>query len=172
MAKQDSVASNLATTLNSSMNVSVPNAPNSSGNAPGSTPGNANNVSATAELPFERPNDLAREETAKLVYGVVFSLRNLVNKLSPKPSSDAFKAYRTPDYKLHYFETASGLKFVMNTDPMVDTEYMKQVLRGLYADVYVETVAKNPLVAPQDPISNQLFRVALENYVRGLSVFF
>ncbi|KAJ3328251.1 hypothetical protein HDU76_010304 [Blyttiomyces sp. JEL0837] len=60
-------------------------------------------------------NDNAIEEEAKLVYGVVFSLRNVVNKLvAGKPSSEGFLSYRTNNYKLHYLEKASGLSQGIN----------------------------------------------------------
>ncbi|KAG5456575.1 MAG: Sybindin-like family-domain-containing protein, partial [Olpidium bornovanus] len=137
--------------------------------------------------------DMSLEEEAKLVYGVVFSLRNLVNKLSGKPlgnpvaggaalrrltipayksSSDSFLAYRTSAYKLHYFETPTGLRFVLNTDPTVETEPMREVLRQIYTHIYVEYVVKNPLVKiDRQLISNEYFKNELNRYIGSLPIF-
>ncbi|KAJ3146858.1 Trafficking protein particle complex subunit 1 [Geranomyces michiganensis] len=117
---------------------------------------------------------MSLEEEAKLVYGVVFSLRNLVSKLAAKPGSDGFISYRTSTYKLHYFETPTGLKFVMNTDPHADS--MREALRTIYAQIYVEYVTKNPLMhqlaaSGVHPVQNDLFRGNLQRYVRTLSSF-
>ncbi|KAJ3190407.1 Trafficking protein particle complex subunit 1 [Gaertneriomyces sp. JEL0708] len=105
-------------------------------------------------------------EEAKLVYGVIFSLRNLVNKLSPQPESDGFLTYKTSHYKLHYFETPTSLKFVMTTDPYMDT--MREVLRTIYAQIYVEYVVKNPLRAADQGGTNSIFRERVTRYVAGL----
>jgi hypothetical protein len=48
------------------------------------------------------------------VFGAVYSLRNMVRKLGG--DDDAFVSYRTNEYKLHYYETPTALKFVMLTD--------------------------------------------------------
>ena len=58
-------------------------------------------------------------------------------------SQDGFVTYRTNQYKLHYYETPTGLKFVINTDPLVDS--LRVVLRQIYTNFYVEFVVKNAL---------------------------
>lgn len=40
---------------------------------------------------------------AKLIFGVIFSLRRMVQQLGGR--DDQFLSYRTGEYKLHYFET-------------------------------------------------------------------
>ncbi|KAJ3110476.1 TRAPP subunit bet5 [Physocladia obscura] len=109
-------------------------------------------------------------ETAKLVYGVVFSLKNMVNKLSAgKNSTDGFLSYKTNAYKLHYFESPAGLKIVLITDAA--SASMLSVLRQIYSSIYVENVVKNPLAKPNTPIKNELFRGSLDKYIRGLQNF-
>ncbi|KAJ3195933.1 TRAPP subunit bet5 [Irineochytrium annulatum] len=84
------------------------------------------------------------QEEAKLIYGVVYSLRNFVGKLvAGKQSNEGFLSYKTSVYKLHYFESASSVKFVLTTDP--DCENMREVLRQIYAGIYVEYVVKTVL---------------------------
>ncbi|KAL7751014.1 MutS protein msh4 [Sorochytrium milnesiophthora] len=90
---------------------------------------------------------LPPEEHAKLVYGVIYSVRNMVNKLRlATPTIDSpFHAYSTSVYKLHYYETPTSLKFVLMTSPSMDTYSTRDLLKTIYRDIYVEYVAKNPL---------------------------
>ncbi|KXN92460.1 Transport protein particle subunit bet5 [Leucoagaricus sp. SymC.cos] len=115
-----------------------------------------------AGLPFD--------EEAKLVYGVVLSLRNMVKKLSGRDES--FTSYRTSTYKMHLHETVSGYKFVALTDPKTDS--LRFVLRQIYAGPFVEYVVRNPLVkmdSKDHGIDNEYFRASVDRLVRGLSVF-
>ena len=48
----------------------------------------------------------------------------------------SFTSYRTGQYKLHYFETATNIKFVMLTD--TQTPNMRSVLHQIYVNLYVE----------------------------------
>ncbi|CAG8535707.1 9739_t:CDS:2 [Funneliformis mosseae] len=111
------------------------------------------------------------EEEAKLVYGVVFSLRNFVKKLSG--SQDGFLAYKTSNYKLHYYETPTGLKFVMNTDPGIDS--LRQILRQIYTSFYVEYVVKNPLSPTEhlggEGVNNEYFKAAVDKFVKTLPAY-
>jgi len=93
--------------------------------------------SASAGLPFD--------EEAKLVYGVVLSLRNMVKRLSGRDES--FVSYRTSTYKLHLFETVSGYRFVMLSDPNADS--LRFIMRSIYTGPFLEYVVRNPLV-PMD----------------------
>jgi hypothetical protein len=117
---------------------------------------------------------------------------------------DGFIAYKTSAYKLHYYETPTGLKFIINSDP--NTESLRPVLRQIYVQLYVEFVVKNALMRfddtrwtigstpsndipmsgdedgevgqkkdeqqpPPGYIGNELFRVAVDRFIRSLSVF-
>ena len=73
-------------------------------------------------------------DDAKLLFGTVFSLRNMVRKLGG--DDDAFVSYRTATYKLHYYETASCLRFVMLTDTA--TLSMRNVMHQIYINLWVE----------------------------------
>ncbi|KZV95183.1 hypothetical protein EXIGLDRAFT_766449 [Exidia glandulosa HHB12029] len=111
-----------------------------------------------AALPFD--------EEAKLVYGVLLSLRNMVKKLSGR--DEQFTGYRTSTYRFHIFETLSGYKFVMLSDPSADS--LRFVLRALYAGPFVEYVVKNPLVRMDSKaygIDNDHFRLATDRLVRS-----
>ncbi|KAJ1740292.1 TRAPP complex subunit bet5 [Coemansia sp. RSA 1821] len=118
----------------------------------------------------------AMEEEAKLVYGVVYSTRNIINKFNGKDSPQGgnpggFMSFATSTYRLHYYEAPTGVKFVLNTD--VNTTSMQPVLEMIYRNIYVEYVVKNPLFAidplASTPIENDYFRAVLNNYIREIS---
>ena len=75
-----------------------------------------------------------RKDDAKLIFGAVFSLRNMVRKLGG--DDDAFISYRTAQYKLHYYETPSSLRLVLLTDTGVLS--MRNVLHQIYINLWVE----------------------------------
>jgi hypothetical protein len=75
------------------------------------------------------------EDDAKLVFGVVFSLRNMTRKLTDE---DSFVSYKTSKYRLHYYETPSNLRFVLLTDPGLDNQLV--VLKQIYVSYYLEYV--------------------------------
>jgi len=113
---------------------------------------------------------LAFDEEAKLVYGVILSLRNMVKKLSGREEN--FVNYRTSTYKLHLFETMTGYKFVMLTDPSADSA--KFALRQLYAGPFIEHVVRNPLISMDSRdhgIDNEQFRNATDRFIRSLPTF-
>jgi len=117
-----------------------------------------------------KSNALPFDEEAKLVYGVVLSLRNMIKKLSPR--DEQFTSYRTSAYKLHLYETLSGYKFICLSDP--STDGLRFVLRQIYSGPFVDFVVRNPLV-PMDSreqgIDNDYFRASVDRLIRGLSVF-
>lgn len=73
-------------------------------------------------------------DDAKLIFGTVFSLRNMARKLGG--DDDAFISYRTAHYKLHFYETPASLRFVMLTDTA--TMSMRNVLHQIYINLWVE----------------------------------
>ncbi|KIK27752.1 hypothetical protein PISMIDRAFT_92842, partial [Pisolithus microcarpus 441] len=117
-----------------------------------------------------RTNTLTFDEEAKLVYGVILSLRNMIKKLSRR--DEQFTSYRTSTYRLHLYETLSGYKFVMLSDP--STDGLRFVLRQIYSGPFVDYVARNPLVSMdsrEQGIDNEYFRASVDRMIRGLSVF-
>ncbi|OAA56652.1 sybindin-like family protein [Niveomyces insectorum RCEF 264] len=110
----------------------------------------------------------ASRDNAKLVFGTVFSLRNMVRKLGG--DDDAFISYRTGEYKLHYYETPTNLRFVLLTDTQVLS--MRNVLHQIYINLWVEYVVKNPLAPVEHAggagVKNELFELGLDQFVRGL----
>ncbi|KAJ1559979.1 TRAPP subunit bet5, partial [Cladochytrium tenue] len=87
------------------------------GSAAASAAATAGQNSLDAEATGDPDLAAAVAEDAKLVYGVVFSLRNMVSKLAPRKDAEGFQSYRAGAYRLHFFETPSGMRLVMTTDP-------------------------------------------------------
>ncbi|PGG96627.1 hypothetical protein AJ80_09806 [Polytolypa hystricis UAMH7299] len=108
---------------------------------------------------------LSSEDDAKLIFGTVYSLRNMVRKIGGE--DDSFICYRTSQYKLHYYETPTNTKFVMLTDTKANS--MRLALHQIYVNLYVEYVVKNPLSPIEHPggigVDNELFEESLEQFV-------
>ena len=103
------------------------------------------------------------------MYGMIFSIKSLISRLSVTSAKEGLVGYAASNYKLHYFETPTGFKFVMNTGTNVDN--IQDNLRHIYARIFVEYVVRNPLVRPGDPVDSKLFAAKLDEYVQNLSFF-
>ncbi|KAI0526440.1 snare-like protein [Xylaria bambusicola] len=107
-------------------------------------------------------------DDAKLIFGTVFSLRNMVRKLGG--DDDAFISFRTGQYKLHYYETPTNLRFALLTEPGALS--MRNVLHQIYINLWVEYVVKNPLSPVEhkggEGVRNEMFELGLDKFIRGL----
>ncbi|XP_064639676.1 trafficking protein particle complex subunit 1-like isoform X2 [Lineus longissimus] len=117
----------------------------------------------------KKQSGLDKEEEFKLMYGMLFSIKSFISRMSPTDLKDGFLHFRTNKYKLHFYETPSGLKFVMNTDLSVSN--IRSVLHQIYSTIYVEYVVKNPMCPLGEPIQSELFKSKLDDFVRGLPIF-
>ena len=108
-------------------------------------------------------DDVAEEQ--KLVYGMLFSLKDLTSKLSPQGHSEGIHMVKTDSYTLHHFQSASGMVFVLNTD--VETPDLYEALKHIYSNIYVECVTRNPLYSYSTdlPIDSPLFLSKVEEYL-------
>ena len=136
-------------------------------------------TTATSSSTNKQHQDLL--EQSKLIFGVIYSLRNFVQKLAVTSGKNNIKyssnvaAFKTSKYKLHHYLTASGLTLILLTDPKSET--LLDVLHGIYANVYVKSLVKQPGLSKEqlaDPTfvqSNAIFNEALEKYIRSLPQF-
>lgn len=107
----------------------------------------------------------------KNMFGMLFALRNFSIKLSPNDEADAPKFFKTDVYALHYFETPTGLRFVLTTSSDFGSTDLARHLQVIYSDIYVEFVIKNPLYVRGEEITSPLFISKLDNYVKSLSCY-
>ncbi|KAJ5756997.1 Sybindin-like protein [Penicillium nucicola] len=109
------------------------------------------------------------DDDSKLVFGTVFSLRNMVRKLGGEDDRAwlSFVSFTTSQYKLHYYETPTNTKFVMLTD--LKSPSMRIALQQIYINLFVEYVVKNPLSPTEHTggvgVNNELFEQSLEQFV-------
>lgn len=103
------------------------------------------------------------------MYGMLFSLKSFVNKISPIDPKEGFLFYKTNKYALHYVEVSSGLKFVLNTDTTATG--IKDFLLQLYSKIWVEYVVRNPLWTIGTPATSDLFKTKLDEFVRASPLF-
>lgn len=103
------------------------------------------------------------------MYGMLYSLKSFCARMSPIDSKEGFSHYRTSKYALHLFETPSNINFVLNTDN--SSTGVRELLQQLYAKVYVEYAVRNPLWEPGTPITSDLFKVKLDEFIRQSPLF-
>ncbi|RDA86720.1 hypothetical protein CP532_4195 [Ophiocordyceps camponoti-leonardi (nom. inval.)] len=139
----------------------LPPSPSSSAPTTGST-------TTAPSTKTSRQKPATASDDAKLVFGTVFSLRNMVRKLGGE--DDAFISYRTAQYKLHFYETPANLRLVLLTDTASSS--MRNVLHQIYINLWVEYVVKNPLSPVEhkggDGVKNELFDLGVDQFIRGL----
>lgn len=112
------------------------------------------------------------DDDQKTMFGMLFALKTFALKLSPSAAPSGVPRYFATDaYALHYFETPTGLRFVLTTSTDFGAADIGRHLREIYADVYVEFVTKNPLARREDPITSPLFITKLDAYVKSLACF-
>ena len=101
------------------------------------------------------------------MFGLLHSLKSFVNALNPEKldalDSEPMQSYTTKGYRLHLFETLSGLRFVLTTDPNVDS--VQDVLRQAFT-LYADLVVKNALYSIGDAIDCQQFVAAVDECFR------
>lgn len=110
------------------------------------------------------------EEERKLVFGMLYSLKDLAAKLSPQTESGAggegLHTLKTNTFTLHHYQSLTGLVFVLNTDNDVPDQY--HVLKHIYTNLFIEYVTRNPLYrreSPDEPINSPLFEKRVEEYL-------
>ena len=111
-------------------------------------------------------------EDQKLLFGLLFSLKQFVQNLSLRESPDPMQQLETRRTRLHIFETATGLRFVINTSKTLTN--LQRPLRKIYTTLYVPHVKKNGLhpVGVGGPsgqrIVSQKFTKDLDNYINKI----
>ena len=119
----------------------------------------------------KKHTSMGREQEAKLLYGMLFSIKSFVNMLSPGDFQEGFQSFRTSQYRFNLYETPTKVKFVLNTDTALTHPVVRDLLKKLHSQVYVEFVVKNPLYQQGTPIESQLFTTELDEFVQTFAFF-
>lgn len=111
------------------------------------------------------------------MFGLFWTLNNFCATVDPKepnkPQLGApfkigqgckFYSFRTNTYKMHFLESPSGIKIVLNTSP--DVGNLSDALYYIYDDAFVEYVVKNPLCNPGEPFQVEQFTSSVNNYLK------
>ena len=90
----------------------------------------------------------------KLLFGLIFSLKRFCEMNSPSSSkaSPDFHSFTTSSYRLHFYETPTGLKFILISEPSIP--HLRDQLLQLHK-FYVQFCAKNPLYQRGAPITSE-----------------
>ena len=112
----------------------------------------------------------------KNVFGLCFTLRAFAAAMSPNPElqrpfmaplrindGSVFYSFTTNNYKLHFFESPSGIKIIMNTSANVGD--CREALQYIYDSLLCELVIKNPLYVPGHPFESELFTTKLNLFI-------
>ncbi|KAE9551427.1 hypothetical protein FO519_005357 [Halicephalobus sp. NKZ332] len=100
----------------------------------------------------DRKREMQEEQEFRLVYGMIHSLRRLVQQVSTKDGQ----------------QTGTGLKFVLNSDP--EAIGIPELLKSIY-QIFVDTVVKNPLLDTEALIESKLFHSKIDELVRNHHAF-
>lgn len=103
------------------------------------------------------------------MYGMLYSLKSFVERISPTDTKEGFLYFKTSKYALNYFETPTGLKFILNTD--IASPNVRDLLQQIYSQIYVEYVVKNPMCALDEPIQTELFKSKLDEFIRKQPIY-
>lgn len=108
----------------------------------------------------------------------MYSLKNITAKLGDLASLfNTLKSFSTENFRVHFMESATGLKFVLATDNEVDN--LQHILKELYTNYYLNHVVYNALSPVEfgtdanehGKISNSDFINATDSFLTSLSVF-
>lgn len=133
-------------------------------------------------------NSRNNDNYSKLLFGIFFSARKISNSLvagdrsdnsDPLLKSDSLNtvnralSFSTLNYKCHMFETMTGLKLALMTDP--DCRDLNTELNGLYSSVYRQKVVQNPACQVDfregESIENSQFIEAVDRFWQSLPEF-
>ena len=122
---------------------------------------------------WERPQNTLHDdldEERKLVFGMLYSLKDFTTKLSPISSSGSaspchLQVIKTKTFCLHHYESTTGLMFVLNSDAETASQHSR--LEHIYKNIYIDYIARNPMYQLQknDAISSVIFDTKLEEYL-------
>ena len=89
-------------------------------------------------------------ESNRFLIGMLSAVGGIVSMLSPGDEANKFEFLTTPEYRLDYFETVTGYKFVVMSEPnhTISRFEVRAEFEKLYNVLFVPLVIRNPLFDP------------------------
>lgn len=113
-----------------------------------------------ANLTFNKPKLTTNERI--MLASMFHSLFAISCKLSPVEKSSGIELLETKSFKIHCFQSITGVKFLVLTDPRVFN--MDAFLKKVY-ELYSDFALKNPFYSLEMPIRCDLFDVNIQKHL-------
>lgn len=112
------------------------------------------------------------EHELKLLFGMIFQTKYFAKTMTPRElgpfEEPQTTSFTTKEYKLSVFESVSGWRLCLFTDPSVSDLEGRNALQRVY-ELLVQFVVKNPLSALEGPIESSKFVHASDLFMSTLS---
>ena len=82
--------------------------------------------------------------------------------MSPKDHPGQLSSLTTSQYKMHFYQTATGYMFVLLTS--ANTPNLREKLRQFFQQIFLPYVVMNPLYELNTPIKITAFDNAVDNF--------
>ncbi|XP_069686724.1 trafficking protein particle complex subunit 4 [Periplaneta americana] len=114
-------------------------------------------------LKFERPKMTTNEKI--FLASMFYPLFAIASQLSPEPRSSGIEVLETDTFKLHCFQTLTGVKFMIVAEP--NQIGMDILLKRIY-ELYADYALKNPFYSLEMPIRCELFDTNLQSLLEQI----
>ncbi|GLH08703.1 hypothetical protein R5R35_006918 [Gryllus longicercus] len=109
-------------------------------------------------LKFGRPKMTTNEKI--FLASMFYPLFAIASQLSPEPKSSGIEMLEADTFKLHCFQTLTGVKFMVVSEP--SQQGMDILLKRIY-ELYADFALKNPFYSLEMPIRCELFETNLQS---------
>ncbi|XP_075225578.1 trafficking protein particle complex subunit 4-like protein Trs23 isoform X2 [Lycorma delicatula] len=103
-------------------------------------------------LRFARPRMTTNEKI--FLASMFYPLFAIASQLSPEPKSSGIEVLEADTFKLHCFQTLTGVKFMVVAEP--SQTGLELLLRKIY-ELYADYALKNPFYSLEMPVRCELF---------------
>lgn len=104
------------------------------------------------DLRFCRPRMTTNEKI--FLASMFYPLFAIASQLSPEPKSSGIEVLEADTFKLHCFQTMTGVKFMVVAEPIQTG--LELLLKRIY-ELYADYALKNPFYSLEQPLRCELF---------------
>ncbi|KAI5710568.1 trafficking protein particle complex subunit 4 [Diaphorina citri] len=113
------------------------------------------------KLTFTRPRMTTNEKI--FLASMFYPLFAIASQLSPEPKSSGIEVLEADTFKLHCYQTLTGVKFMIVGD--TNQSGLDLILKKIY-ELYADYALKNPFYSLEMPIRCELFDTHLQNLLQ------